>query len=62
MEKIVFTKVENPRSRSWKLRVPARLQVFMLSEVCYPIGWEFRKWDYYGPKRQARGERKEPAG
>ena len=29
--------------------------------MCYPICWEFRKWDFYGPKRQVRGEMKEPA-
>ena len=30
-EIVPLTKVENPRSHSWKLRVPSRLQVFMLS-------------------------------
>ena len=28
---VPLTKVENPCSHSWKLRVPSRLQVFMLS-------------------------------
>ena len=60
-EIVTLTKVENPSRRSWKLRVPAPLQEFMLSEACYPVGWEYRKWDFYGPKRQVRGERKEPA-
>ena len=44
VDKIVsLTKVENPRIRSWKLRVPAQLQDYMLSEECYPVNWEFCK-------------------
>ena len=33
-EIVTLTKVENPRIRSWKLRVPARLQEYMLSARC----------------------------
>ena len=49
---VPLTKVENPRCRSWKLRVPARLQDYMLSVECYPVGWKFRKWDFHGPKQR----------
>ena len=33
-EILTLTKVENPRIRSWKLRVPAQLQEYMLSARC----------------------------
>ena len=42
VDKIVtLTRVETPRIRSWKLRVPARLQDYMLSKMGYPVNWEF---------------------
>jgi hypothetical protein len=51
-EIVPLTKVPNPTSRSWKLRVPKRLETYMLSSHCYHQGWQFRKWDFHGPKRR----------
>ena len=25
---------------------------YVLSEACYPVDWEIRKWDFYGPKQR----------
>ena len=29
----------------------------MLTAKCYPVNWEFRKWNFYGPKKTTTGQR-----
>ena len=45
VEKVVkLTKQDHPRTRSWKVVVPARLKNEMLKPEMYPPGWTFREF------------------
>ena len=41
-EVVCLTKEDKPRTRSWKVTVPARLKEVMLDPQMYPSGWTFR--------------------
>ena len=47
---VSLTKEENPRTRSWKVVVPARFKEVMSNPAMYPPGWSFRAFRS-GPRR-----------
>ena len=47
---VCLTKEENPRTKSWKVAVPARLKETMTNPAMYPPGWSFRAF-HAGPRR-----------
>ena len=53
---VSLTKEENPRTRSWKVVVPARLRDVMSNPAMYPPGWSFRAFRQ-GPRRLESGAR-----
>ena len=63
VEKVTtLTKEPNPRNKSWKVVVPARLKEVMENLEMFPKGWITRAFTFHsGPRRQERGgqERKE---
>ena len=63
VEKVTsLTKEPNPRNKSWKVVVPARLKEVMEKPEMFPKGWINRAFTFYsGPRRQERvgQERKE---
>ena len=48
---VCLTKEENPRTRSWKVSVPARLREVMANGAMYPRGWSYRVF-HQGYRRQ----------
>ena len=46
-----LTKEDNPRTRSWKVTVPARFKEVMSDPAMYPKGWSHRAF-HQGPRRQ----------
>ena len=53
---VPLTKEENPRSRSWKVSVPARLEEVMANCSMYPRGWSYRVF-HQGSRRQEEDRR-----
>ena len=66
VEKVVkLTKQDQPRTRSWKVVVPARLKEDMMKPEMYPPGWTFREFTagYRRPDSSAEVSRgSSPAG
>jgi hypothetical protein len=62
VEKVApLTREPNPRSKAWKLLMPARLKETMEKAEMYPKGWVGRAFTFYGPRRQER-EMRLPSG
>ena len=53
---VPLTKEDNPRSRSWKVSVPARLEEVMANGAMYPRGWSYRVF-HPGNRRQEEDRR-----
>ena len=51
---VCLTKDENPRTRTWKVSVPARFREVMGNPGLYPPGWSFRPFTV-GPRRKEGG-------
>ena len=61
-EVVCLTKESHPRTRSWKVTVPARLSENMMQPEMYPAGWTFRpftKW-HNGPNKRPESGAKRP--
>ena len=57
-----LTKEPNPKNKSWKIVVPARLKETMMRTEMFPRGWITRPFTTYsGPRRQER-EGQQPRG
>ena len=54
---VCLTKEEHPRTKSWKVTVPARLRENMLKPEMYPAGWTFRAFTTW-QKRPEEGAKK----
>ena len=63
VEKVTtLTKEPNPRNKSWKIVLPARLKEVMENTEMFPRGWITRPFTTYsGPRRQER-EGQQPRG
>ena len=55
-----LTKEENPRSKSWRVQVPARLKEVMADPAMYPYGWKHRPF-HAGHRRQEAAAQGTPA-
>jgi hypothetical protein len=64
VEKVApLTSVPNPRSKSWKILVPARLKEVLEKTEMFPKGWIARPFTFYsGPRRQEREEQRPGGG
>ena len=49
---VCLTKKENPRSKSWKVAVPARLKGVMVNPAMFPRGWSHRVFHAGRPRQQ----------
>ena len=56
-EVVCLTKEDRPRTRSWKVAVPARLKEVMLDPQMYPPGWTFRAFTVW-QRRPEEGTKK----
>ena len=57
-EVICLTKEALPRTRSWKVTVPARLRDHMLNPEMYPAGWTFRAFTTWQKRPAEEGAKK----
>ena len=45
--------IDNPRTKSWKVKVPYRYKELMERNELYPVGWTFRK--FFAPRNVNQG-------
>ena len=57
-EVVCLTKEEHPRTKSWKVTVPARLRENMLKPEMYPAGWTFRAFTTWQKRPAEEGAKK----
>ena len=51
--KCLTTGMDNPRTRSWKVKVPYKFKELMEKNELYPEGWTYRK--FFAPRNANQG-------
>ena len=51
--KCLTSGIENPRTKSWKVRVPYKYKELMEKNDLYPEGWTYRK--FFAPRNMNQG-------
>ena len=53
-EALCLTKGDAPRTKSWKVSVPARMREHMQNPEIYPAGWTFRTFTKWSRKSEEK--------